>query len=335
VKKIGLIFVALIFLIFSALSSLYLDLILWSDYPVGSDPSTKTIFVPSGQRFTATIAKLHRVGLMDHPLKFRVLARIRGDDKRIKAGEYLLDATMTPNRILKALTQGRERLYRLTVPEGSNLRQIAQLVERNGFGNAELFYRSVTDPDLHGRSGLPGDSFEGYLYPDTYYLPKDISPEKIITTMVRRFRTVFSPKWQERSQALGFSVHQIVTLASIIEKETGNGRERPVISSVFHNRLKRRMRLEADPTVIYGIQNFNGNLTRKDLKTPTPYNTYTIRGLPPGPIASPGFESLEAALYPADTQYFYFVSKKDSTHQFSTNFKDHKRAVHKYQLRRK
>ena len=133
---------------------------------------------------------------------------------------------------------------------------------------------------------------------------------------------------------MGFTVHEIVTLASIIEKETGEASERPVISSVFHNRLEKGMRLESDPTVIYGIEDFDGNITRKDLRTPTPYNTYVIKGLPPGPIANPGKMSLQAALYPADTEYIFFVSKKDSTHKFSKTLKEHNRAVRKYQLNR-
>jgi len=182
--------------------------------------------------------------------------------------------------------------------------------------------------------GLDTDTFEGYLFPDTYYFPKEAGVEKIISTMVERFRAVFVPEWRERAIQLGFTVNQIVTLASIIEKETGTPFERALISSVFHNRLKKKMRLESDPTVIYGIKDFNGNLTRKDLKTVTPYNTYQIRGLPAGPIANPGRASLEAALYPEDTSFIYFVAKKDSTHHFSTNLKDHNRAVRKYQLGR-
>jgi UPF0755 protein len=152
--------------------------------------------------------------------------------------------------------------------------------------------------------------------------------------MVNRFRSVFKPEWKDQGQTYGFTIHQVIILASIIEKETGVASERPIISSVFHNRLKKRMRLESDPTVIYGIKNFNGNLTRKHLATITPYNTYRIRGLPQGPIANPGLESMHAALYPANTPYIYFVSKKNKTHQFSTNLKDHNKAVRKYQLRR-
>ena len=153
--------------------------------------------------------------------------------------------------------------------------------------------------------------------------------------MINRFRSVFTTEWEARAEQLGFTVHQIVILASIIEKETGAPFERPIISSVFHNRLKKKMRLESDPTVIYGIEDFDGNLTRKHLLTRTPYNTYTIKGLPAGPIANPGRLSMEAALHPEKTAYIYFVSKKDSTHHFSTNLKQHNKAVRKYQLRRK
>jgi len=156
----------------------------------------------------------------------------------------------------------------------------------------------------------------------------------IITKMLQRFGSVFTSDWRNRCRELGFSIHAAVTLASIIEKETGAPAERPVISSVFHNRLRKKMRLESDPTVIYRVQNFNGNLTRKHLSARDPYNTYWIRGLPPGPIANPGFESLKAALYPAETPYLYFVSKNDKTHHFSANIREHNRAVRKYQLRR-
>jgi len=185
------------------------------------------------------------------------------------------------------------------------------------------------------QNGLAGMTFEGYLFPDTYFFPRDVTIEGIISTMVKRFWSVFVPEWQARAKDLGLSVHQTVTLASIIEKETGAAFERPIISSVFHNRLKKKMRLESDPTVIYGIKNFDGNLTKKHLTTRTPYNTYKIRGLPIGPIANPGSASLEAALYPDDTKYIYFVSRKDRTHQFSMNLKQHNRAVRKYQLGRR
>ncbi|MBW2471547.1 MAG: endolytic transglycosylase MltG [Deltaproteobacteria bacterium] len=212
--------------------------------------------------------------------------------------------------------------------------QIADLVAGAGFAQNSDFITAATDAELARKNGISAETFEGYLFPETYFFPTKVSSETIASTMVKRFWKVFNSAWKERAEQLGFSIHQIVTLASIIEKETGAPFERPVISSVFHNRLKKRMRLESDPTVIYGLKNFDGNLKRIHLETPTPYNTYKIKGLPAGPIANPGTKSLEAALYPDDTKYIYFVSKKNKTHHFSTNLKDHNAAVRKYQLRR-
>ena len=252
----------------------------------------------------------------------------------VKAGEYALSATMSPIQIMAKLVKGEVELYKLTIPEGLNIYQIADLVAEAGFAQNSSFIAAATDAGLTRKNGIKAATFEGYLYPETYYFPRKVSTETILSTMVNRFWNVFDAAWQARADQLGFSIHQIVTLASIIEKETGAPFERPVISSVFHNRLKKKMRLESDPTVIYGLRNFDGNLKRSHLETPTPYNTYKINGLPVGPIANPGTKSLEAALFPADTHFIYFVSKKDKTHQFSTNFKDHNQAVLKYQLHR-
>jgi UPF0755 protein len=242
---------------------------------------------------------------------------------------------MSPIKIFDALVNGRVHLHRLTIPEGYNLKQIAAVIADTGLVSEQDILGIVHNADLAQKYDINGATFEGYLFPDTYYFPKHISPEKMIATMVKRFWTVFKPEFITQARNIGFSIHEVITLASIIEKETGVAFERPIISSVFHNRLKSKMRLETDPTVIYGIENFDGNITRKHLNTPTPYNTYKISGLPPGPIANPGLKSIEAALYPADTDFLYFVSKKDRTHHFSTNFKEHQRAVRKYQLGRR
>jgi UPF0755 protein len=294
----------------------------------------KTVLVHPGQGFAATTLELQEMGIIQSPLKFKLLALIKRQDKRVKAGEYLFSPAMTPNHILNTLVSGKVQLHRFTVPEGYNLSQTASVVAMAGFGTETDFLNTAHNHRLVKKLGIDGETFEGYLFPDTYYFPKGETPEKIISTMVKRFWTVFKPQWKDRANQFGLSIHQVVTLASIIEKETGAPSERPLISSVFHNRLKKGMRLESDPTVIYGITDFDGNLTRKHLYTRTPYNTYRVRGLPPGPIANPGAKALEAALYPADTRFLYFVSKKDRTHKFSTNIKDHNKAVMKYQLRR-
>jgi UPF0755 protein len=300
-----------------------------------ASPEKVVINVRQGQSLRTTADSLHQNSIIKNPLKLIIIARIKGYDKRLKAGEYLLSAAMTPRQILETMVRGEVRLHKLTVPEGYNSQQIAELVAQAGFGESEAFNRLATDPDLTREMGIEAETLEGYLFPDTYFFPKNVPVNKIIKTMVQRFWSIFKPEWKERASSFGFTVHQVVTLASIIEKETGAPFERPIISSVFHNRLKKNMRLESDPTVIYGIKDFDGNLTRKHLKTRTPYNTYKIRGLPVGPIANPGRASLEAALYPEETPFIYFVSKKDSTHYFSTNLKEHNRAVRKYQLGRK
>ena len=297
------------------------------------DPSEKTVLIRGGQPFTAVAELLVSNGIVQSPLKLRMLARLRGVDRRLKAGEYVLSAAMTPQEILTMLERGVVKLYRLTIPEGWTMQQIAEAVEAAGLGNAADIIAVAGDPALARRHGIEADSLEGYLFPDTYLFPRGVAAETIVAVMLERFRQVFTPEWSRRAAELGLSVHAAVTLASIIEKETGATAERPVISSVFHNRLKRGMRLETDPTVIYGIDNFDGNLTRRHLMTPTPYNTYLIRGLPPGPIASPGSASLRAALYPAQTEYLFFVSRNDGTHVFSTSLEEHNRAVRQYQLR--
>jgi UPF0755 protein len=333
-KKILLVTFIFVLLAIIVGTAFFINLKHYAEQPAGPAAQKVVITIPAGQPLKTTAEALFKNGIITSPFKFDMVARLKGYDKRLKAGEYALSATMAPIQILEKLVKGEVELYKLTVPEGFNLYQIADLVAQAGFAQNSSFIEAATDASLAHKNGIPAETLEGYLFPETYYFPKKVSCETIITTMVNRFWKVFNSAWKARAEQLGFSIHQIVTLASIIEKETGAPFERPVISSVFHNRLKKKMRLESDPTVIYGLKNFDGNLKRTHLETPTPYNTYKIRGLPVGPIANPGTKSLEAALYPADTKFIYFVSKKNKTHQFSTNLKDHNQAVQKYQLRR-
>ena len=216
-----------------------------------------------------------------------------------------------------------------------NIKEISAFVETAEFCKKKQFIDLCHDKSFILSLGIKATTLEGYLFPDTYFFPKHTPCETVITTMVAHFNKIFTEEWQALAKTMGFSVHDIVTLASIIEKETGDAQERPLISSVFHNRLKKNMRLESDPTVIYGIKNFDGNIKKKHLKMVTQYNTYQIKGLPMGPIANPGAKSLQAALYPAQTEYLFFVSKKDTTHKFSKTIQEHNKAVRKYQLRKK
>ncbi len=334
-KKILLLTAIVMVLMIGGVAFFLLHLQHYAQTPANQTSENTVITVPAGQSFNTTTAALASSRIIKDPFKFKIVARLKGYDKKLQAGEYVVSAAMSPIQILQKMATGEIKLYKLTVPEGLNLYQIADLVEAAGLAPKNSFVAAATNADLVHQQNLPAKTFEGYLFPETYFFPKNVPTKTIIVTMVNRFRQIFNAAWQQRAQQLGFSVHQIVILASVIEKETGASFERPIISSVFHNRLNKKMRLESDPTVIYGIKDFDGNLKRRHLETPTPYNTYKLSGLPAGPIANPGKKSLEAALYPADTDYIYFVSKKDQTHQFSTNYQDHHRAVQKYQLRRK
>ena len=335
-KKILFFILIPLFIIVCVAAGFIFELRIYADTPANVDSSQNVIVnVRPGQTLRTIADILQQAHLIKSRLKFILLSRIKGLDKHLKAGEYLFSAAMPPRQILEIMVKGEVNLHKLTVPEGYSIPQIAALVENAKFGSKIDFIKTATDTVLAGKNGIEAATFEGYLFPDTYFFPREVAMEQIISAMVNRFWSVFSTEWKVRAKDLGFTVHQIVTLASIIEKETGAAFERPIISSVFHNRLKMKMRLESDPTVIYGLKNFDGNLTRKHLSTHTPYNTYKIKGLPAGPIANPGRASLEAALYPERSAFVYFVSKKDNTHYFSTNLKEHNQAVRKYQLRRK
>jgi len=271
-----------------------------------------------------------RTKVITHKPFFLVWARLMGYSKKIKAGEYRLGPSMSPLRILDILTKGAIITHSVTIPEGFTRVQIAALLSDKALVNKEEFLSLTADPEVLGEYGVTGPNLEGYLYPDTYQFGRGLSAKSIIGVMVRRFREITAP-FRARAEEMGMTMAKVVTLASIVEKETGLEEERPLIASVFLNRMKAGMRLESDPTVIYGIEDFGGNLTRKDLATRTSYNTYVIRGLPPGPIANPGREAIKAVLYPAETDYLYFVSKNDGSHYFSKILSEHNRAVKLYQ----
>ncbi len=310
----------------------YLDLQRYAADPLSGPAGETFVTVPPGQGFNKILDTLAGAGVVEDPLRFELVARMGGFDRDIKAGEYRFSSGLSPLEILRMLTEGKVFLHRLTVPEGYTMNQIAGVVEQAGLGTADAFLGLAADPEFVKSRGIHAASLEGYLFPDTYHFPRQVTTEAVVDAMLQRFRKVFTDEWRKRAEEIGMTVHEVVTLASIIEKETGAAVERPVIASVFHNRMDRNMRLQSDPTVIYGIPEFDGNLTRKHLNTTTPYNTYRIGGLPPGPIASPGAAALEATLYPAETKYLYFVSRGDGTHVFSTSLKAHNAAVRKYQL---
>lgn len=294
----------------------------------------RLISVEKGQRFSILADRLAEEGLVRDALSFKILARMRGDDRRIRAGEYSLSPDMNPLRILSILKNGKEALHRFTIPEGLRLTEIAERVELAGYGSAQTFLALAEDPETGKPFGITAPTLEGYLFPDTYLLPRRAREEDIIRAMLTAFTRNITASDMKRAAEMGLDRHELVTLASLIEKETGSPEERPLIAAVFLNRLKKGMRLQTDPAVIYGIPDFDGNLTRKHLETPGPYNTYLNAGLPPGPIASPGAAALQSILNPARTDFLYFVARGDGTHEFSRSLKEHNRAVRKYQLGR-
>jgi len=242
---------------------------------------------------------------------------------------------MAPRKVLDQMVLGRGVFHRVTVPEGLTQRDIAHLLEKEGLANSEKFLKAANNPAILSMLGIEAQRVEGYLFPDTYYFPASTSEQDILIAMVEHFEESFTPLMEEQARRLGLERHEVVTLASLVEKETGVEAERPLVSAVFHNRLRGRIPLQTDPTVIYGLKTFTGNLTRKDLRRPSPYNTYLIQGLPPGPICNPGLSSLQAALLPAEVKYLYFVSKNDGTHFFSKTIREHNRAVNQYQRSRR
>ncbi|MFV8247984.1 endolytic transglycosylase MltG [Bdellovibrio bacteriovorus] len=305
-----------------------------------SDVAQDVVYEVTPGKGFATIAKeLEEKGLVKNATFFNLFARFKGDRSKIKVGEYLLRTNMIPAEVLEAITSGKSIARSFTVSEGLSTYEIAELYEKQGFGTAESFMALVRDPALiQSLLGEKADSLEGYLFPETYMLTKYTDTKTLISNMVKRFLYVYN-EVMAQAEIKSMTRNQVVTLASIIEKETGAPEERPLISSVFHNRLAKKMRLQTDPTVIYGKAEALGkiviNITRADLQTPTRYNTYVIYGLPPGPIANPGREAILAAVKPQESQYLFFVSQNDGTHVFSEDYKGHQRAVQKFQLDRK
>lgn len=301
-----------------------------------SDDDTEIVFEVKSAPFGVVAANLEKEELITDVLLFKALAKAQNQITSIKVGEFHLRRNMTPIEVLNTLVSGKMVQHSFTVQEGLNLYEVAEILSSKGLVNEMEFISLCKDPSFIKQVlGKELHSLEGYLFPDTYNVTKSDGAQKIIKTMVGKFKEVFN-EIKSSSNKLRMEDHKVVVLASIIEKETGAPQERPMISSVFHNRLKKKMRLQSDPTIIYGIKETTGvwinNIKRKDIKAPTPYNTYTVRALPAGPISNPGKESLWAALNPVESQNLYFVSKNDGTHKFSKSLKDHNRAVRDFQL---
>ncbi|MGZ3606562.1 MAG: endolytic transglycosylase MltG [Syntrophales bacterium] len=291
--------------------------------------------IPRGTSFLRSVDLLENAGLIKYKYLFYALVIARNAQGNIRAGEYELSTSMSPLDIINKLVKGDIISYEVTIPEDFTVAEIATRLASYKLVDEKKFVSLCEDTKFIASLGIEGRSAEGYLYPDTYLFDKTMGAKDIIKSMVKQFWKNFTHEMQERADELGMTVPQIVTLASIIGKESGFKDEKPVVSAVFHNRLKERMRLQSDPTAVYDLWSVTKVVKKKHLLKNTPYNTYLINGLPPGPIANPAIDSLQAALYPAPVNYLYFVSNNDGSHNFSSSLAAHNRAVLKYQIDRK
>jgi UPF0755 protein len=305
--------------------------------PVTLPSQGVTLAVPGGTG-PRTIAKmLADAGVVTDPGLLYLYIRRERVGTRLKAGEYLFEGTLTPAQVVEQLASGRVKLYRFTVPEGLRVEEILPLLAGSELKlDLEELKRLASDPGFPREAGVPAASLEGFLYPDTYAFTRGATAEEVLKKMVERALEEYRKADAQRKDGVKLSLLETFTLASIVEKETGQPQERPRISCVFHNRLRQGIKLETDPTVLYAMKLLRGvysrNITRKDLRTPHPYNTYTTPGLPPGPIASPGAAALQAALHPLDCDDLFFVSRNDGTHIFCPTLECHETAVRKWQV---
>uniref|UniRef100_A0A7C4EK98 Endolytic murein transglycosylase n=1 Tax=Thermodesulfovibrio aggregans TaxID=86166 RepID=A0A7C4EK98_9BACT len=313
-----------VFLLYFCFIAVYVTIVLTKPVRIQKDIE---VYVPKGASFSSIASIFKEKGIITDEQVFIITGKILGIEKKARAGYYLITRNMTGIDVIKKLLEGRVIEYILTVVEGDSLYEIADKLGNINPQFQDDIWKFAYNREFLESLNIQSPSLEGYLFPSTYHIPKGMNIEEILTMMVKKFWQVYNEKLMKKTEEMGWTVNKLLTLASIIEKEAKVDDEKPLISAVYHNRLKLGMPLQADPTAIYGIKRFKDGVTKKDLKNKTPYNTYIIRGLPPGPIASPGLKSILAALYPAKVSYLYFVSRGDGTHEFSSNFKAHISAI--------
>jgi UPF0755 protein len=300
----------------------------------GYDAAEQFVEIPPGSSQAAMGRRLADAGVVRSETVFRLAVWMRGAGRRLQAGEYRFDTAMSPAEVADKIRRGDVFLQAITFREGLTIRQMSELYEGRGFGRASEFVAAARSGTRIAALDPHASDLEGYLFPDTYSLPRRTTAEQLVERMVVAFEKVMTADLRGQAAARGMSVRELVTLASLVEKETGKPEERPLVSAVYHNRLKIKMALYCDPTVIYALERagrYTGNLTRDDLQFDSPYNTYRYAGLPPGPIAAPGRASLEAAANPADVPYLYFVSRNDGSHVFAETLDEHNRNVYEFQ----
>ncbi|MBP9837086.1 MAG: endolytic transglycosylase MltG [Proteobacteria bacterium] len=306
--------------------------------PLNSKATQEVTFIVQKDQSPTTIFKeLEKQQIVRRWYSLGLFAKIKfSADSQLKilAGEYGLSPSNTPKEILDILLSGKIIQHPLTIAEGLTLNEIAAVVEKSGLATSDDIKRAYKNPNILAKYQIPSNTVEGYLFPETYNFSKPTNGEQIVSRLIDEGKKKLNDRlrgWQERAKEISFKPYDVIILASIVEKETADPTERRKIASVFHNRLRIGMPLQSDPTVIYGIDNFNGNITKEDLKRPSPYNTYLNTGLTPTPICNPGMDAIRAVLFPEDTDFLYFVGKGDGSHQFSKTYKEHQEAVNRFQ----
>jgi len=301
----------------------------------GYDAPEQFVDIPQGVGSREIGDRLVAGGIVQDAATYRTALWMSGRARRLKAGEYRFDRPMTPFEVIDKIARGDAFVVTMTFPEGLTIAEMAKIFESHGLGPASAFITAAGDPRPIRDLDPAGKDLEGYLFPETYPVPRHTDAKQLVRVMTGRFEHVFTPELRNAAAARSLTVRQAVTLASIVEKETARADERPAIAAVYLNRSRIGMALQSDPTVIYALQRagkYTGNLRREDLAFDSPYNTYRYPGLPPGPIASPGRASLEATVHPAENDFLYFVSRNDGSHEFARTLDEHNRNVQKYQV---
>lgn len=302
----------------------------------GYPDAEQFVDIPSGTRTAGIGDRLVQAGIVSDPRVFRLALWWTGRSRSLKAGEYRFDAPLTVFEVIDRLARGEVYTRRVTFPEGLTIGELAAIYADGGFGTAAEFEAAARNGRLVTDLDPAASDLEGYLFPDTYAVPRVTRAETMVALMVDRFRAAYSDELRRKAVAQGLTTRQVITLASIVEKETAKAEERPIVAAVYRNRVRVKMGLQADPTVVYALRKagrYDGNIRRADLAVDSPYNTYRYAGLPPGPIAAPGQASIEAALAPADVPYLYFVSRNDGSHVFAETLAQHNRNVAEFQVR--
>ncbi len=303
--------------------------------PVGAGTGTVTLDIPKGSLLRQVADGLDRHGLLKSRFLFYALVYGKGLSGRLQAGEYEFAGSLSPLKILDKMVRGDVKAYEVTIPEDLTVRDIAARINASMRIDEARFMDLAADRKFLSSLAIDAPTAEGYLFPETYLLTRSMSTEEIFRSMVRQWQKRLTPDLRQRAAALGLSTHELMTLASLIGKEARLAEEKPLVSAVFHNRLKKKMRLQSDPTAVYSLEKTEKKVTSQDLRKDTAHNTYRIDGLPPGPIANPGADSIQAALNPAPVDHLYFVAKNDGSHHFSSTLSAHRQAVIKYQINKK